>query len=380
MADDLKGQRVLVTGGAGFIGSHLVDRLLRAGCRVRVLDALLPQVHPDGPPAYLNPAAEFRHADLRDTAALRSALEGIDVIAHLAAAVGVGQSMYEVSHYCAQNVMGTASLLETLIKEPSLRPRRILVASSMSIYGEGLYRCPQCGPQAPPPRPSAQLLTHAWEMRCPQCGAGTQALPTPETKPLLPTSIYAINKRDHEEMVLVVARSLAIPAVALRFFNVYGDRQTLGNPYTGVAAIFSSALLNGRAPLVFEDGLQARDFIHVSDLVEACMLALQRDDVEDDVFNVGTGKATNLVQLLELLRNEIPAGRGVEAHFVGRFREGDIRACYADIGRIQKRLGFVPRVALAQGVRELAEWARQQTCADRSQQALEELRRHNLVR
>jgi dTDP-L-rhamnose 4-epimerase len=343
-----------------------------------VLDCLLQQVHPDGAPSYLNKEAELRVADVRDADAIRSALQDSDIVVHFAAAVGVGQSMYEVGHYCAANVMGTASLLEAIVKSSS-RPSRLLVASSMSIYGEGLYECAACGPQSPLLRPRAQLARRDWAMRCPDCGAATQPRPTPETKPVAPTSIYAINKRDQEEMVLTIGRSLGIPSVALRFFNVYGDRQALSNPYTGVAAIFSSCLLNGRRPPVFEDGLQARDFIHVSDIVQACMLAIQSESVADEVLNIGTGKATTLLELLEFLRREIPSGRDLEPERLGRFREGDIRACYADISRARERFGFEPKVGLEEGVRGLAGWVASQSSRDRSSEALSELDRHRLI-
>ena len=371
--------RVLVTGGAGFIGSHLVDTLLRDGYRVRVLDALLPQVHPHGSPEYLDKEAELRIGDVRDADAVRAALQGSDIVVHLAAAVGVGQSMYELNHYCAVNVMGTACLLEAMVRDRSTRPHRIIVASSMSIYGEGLYQCDACGPQTPGVRSRAQLARRQWAMACPKCGSELAARPTPENKAVVPTSVYAINKRDQEDMVLTVGRSLGIPAVALRFFNVYGDRQALSNPYTGVAAIFSSCLLNGHRPPVFEDGRQARDFVHVSDVVQACMLSIQSESVADEVFNVGTGTPTSLMRLLELLRREIPSGRNLEPEILDRFREGDIRACYADISHARQRLGFEPRVGLEQGIGALADWVASQASVDRSQDALQELDRHRLI-
>lgn len=371
--------RVLVTGGAGFIGSHVVDVLLSEGYAVRVLDALLPQVHERFPPEYLNPAAEYRVGDLRDSTTVRESLDDVDVVVHLAAAVGVGQSMYEIEHYCSVNVMGTATLLQALVRERG-RVRRVVVASSMSLYGEGLFHCDQCGPQSPQPRPPEQLSRRDWSVRCPRCDASMRPLPTPESKPLIPTSIYAVNKRDHEEMVLVTCRSLGIAGIALRFFNVYGARQALSNPYTGVAAIFSSALLNGEAPVVFEDGLQSRDFVHVGDIARACVLAVGRDDVRDGVFNVGTGRATDLLQLFRLLREQIPGSHGVEPQVLGRFREGDIRSCYADISQVQDALGFAPRVALEQGVEELARWVASQTSRNRVRDALQELERHGLVR
>jgi dTDP-L-rhamnose 4-epimerase len=371
--------RVLVTGGAGFIGSHVVDRLLTRGYVVRILDALLPQVHSSFPPDYLNPEAELLVGDVRDRAMVKRALDGVDTVLHLAAAVGVGQSMYQIEHFTSVNVMGTATLLDVLVQER--RPlRRIVVASSMSLYGEGLFQCPEHGPQAPAPRPAAQLAARDWSVHCPLCDAAMDARPTPESKPLIPTSIYAINKRDHEEMILVGARSLGIPALALRFFNVYGARQALSNPYTGVAAIFSSALLNGQRPLVFEDGLQSRDFVHVSDIAEACVLAAEKVEVTDEVLNVGTGTATDLLTLFDLLRREIAGASGIEPQVLGKFREGDIRSCYADISRIRARLGYQPKVALSDGVQELAAWVASQTSRSLSTQALKELETHRLVR
>jgi dTDP-L-rhamnose 4-epimerase len=273
------------------------------------------------------------------------------------------------------NVQGTAALLEAIVKMAE-RPSRILVASSMSIYGEGLYACAACGPRSPRLRPRAQLVQRDWDARCPSCSAPLKPVPTPEEKPLAPSSVYAVNKRDQEEMVLAVARSLHIPALALRFFNVYGDRQSLSNPYTGVAAIFSSCLLNGRRPPIFEDGGQARDFVHVSDLVRACRLAIEKDDAGDEVLNVGTGRPTSLLDLVALLRHEI---RDVEPEILGRFREGDVRTCYADISRSEKLLGYRPQMALEDGVRSLAAWVASQQSTDRSRQALDELDRHRLV-
>jgi dTDP-L-rhamnose 4-epimerase len=366
---------VLVTGGAGFIGSHLCDELLRHGYRVRVLDAIDPQVHPAGKPGYLDTNVDLRVGDVRDGSQVRQALQEVDLVVHFAAAVGVGQSMYEIERYCSVNVLGTAVLLEAILHMKE-RPSRLLVASSMSIYGEGLYLCPACGPRSPGLRSTQQLSLQEWDLRCTHCSSTLRPAPTPEDKPLRPTSVYAVNKRDQEEMVLAVARSHHIPAVALRFFNVYGDRQALSNPYTGVAAIFSSCLLNNQKPPVFEDGRQARDFVHVSDIVRACRLALEAENVVDEVLNVGTGRATSLLGLLSLLRKQI---RDVEPEVLGRFREGDVRTCYADISRIKKLLGYEPRVAIEQGVESLAAWVASERSVDRSREALDELSRRRLV-
>jgi dTDP-L-rhamnose 4-epimerase len=370
---------VLVTGGAGFIGSHLVDRLVEAGYSVRVLDALLPQVHGDNVPTFVNREAEFCRGDVRKPETVRDALSGVDVVVHFAAAVGVGQSMYEIAHYASVNVLGTGTLLDVLVKGQH-RPRRMIVASSMSIYGEGLHHCEGCGPQSTGPRPVSQLVRHDWAVRCPACGEPMESRPTPETKPSVPTSIYALNKRDQEEMMLLVGRSLGIPTVALRFFNVYGERQALSNPYTGVGAIFSNAFLNGRRPLVFEDGLQERDFIHVSDVVAACMLAIERDDVGDTVVNVGTGRPTTVFKLAVLLRRNIARAEDIEPEIVGRFREGDIRSCYADVRRAQDLLGFSAQVQPEEGVKDLARWVTEQSSVDRAREALEALQRYRLLR
>jgi dTDP-L-rhamnose 4-epimerase len=369
---------VLVTGGAGFIGSHLVDSFLAGGYRVRILDALLPQVHPKGRPEYLNPEAELREGDVRDAEAVRSALEGVDTVVHFAAAVGVGQSMYQVADYCSINVMGTAVLLEELVKSKR-RPSRMLVASSMSIYGEGLHLCAACGFKGAALRSPEQLAAREWAVKCPRCSQAMRTAPTPETMPVAPSSVYAVNKRDHEELVLAMGRSLGISAVALRFFNVYGDRQALSNPYTGVGAIFSSALLNGQRPLVFEDGLQERDFIHIKDIARACMLAIETEGTAGEVFNIGTGRPTSLLRLLELLRGAIPGAKEIEPEIVGRFREGDVRACYADISKARERLMFTPTVDFEDGVVSLAEWVAAQTSEDKSRAALAELDTYKLV-
>ena len=241
--------QILVTGGAGFIGTHLVDRLVGRGDDVVVLDSLQQQVH-DGDAPAARDGVTFISGDVGDPAAADRALTGADAVVHLAAAVGVGQSMYEIDRYVRLNTMATATFLERVLAA-STRPARLVVASSMSIYGEGEYECDEHGAVAPRPRSEAQLLARAWECVCPDCGSELRPRPTRETKPLIPTSIYAITKRDHEEMCLVVGDAYAIPTVALRFFNVYGPGQALSNPYTGVAAIFASRLLNGRSPVIF---------------------------------------------------------------------------------------------------------------------------------
>jgi len=405
--------KILVTGGAGFIGSHLVDVLIAEGHDVRVYDSLVPQVHggrmtddrrriAEGgrPPAHLNPEAEFIYGDVRDAHTLRQALQGVEVVFHQAAEVGVGQSMYEVTRYVNTNTGGTGVLLELLANEPHT-VQKLIVASSMSIYGEGAYECPEHGTVYPQLRPDDQLAARDWEVRCPvtnspipntqypipntqypvpntPCGLPLTPLPTAEDKPLFPTSIYAISKMDQELMCLAIGRAYDIPVVALRYFNTYGPRQALSNPYTGVAAIFSSRLLNSNPPLVFEDGLQSRDFIHVSDIVRANLLAMERDEANFGVFNVGTGRPTTVLDVAHALADGL--GVDIEPEIVGKFRAGDIRHCYADITRIRQTLGFQPQVRFEDGMADLIEWVREQEGVDRVEQARAELERRGLTR
>lgn len=370
---------ILVTGGAGFVGSHLVDALIERGHRVRVYDTLTAQVH--GParrlPDYFNPQAEFIQGDLLRTDALRQAIQDVDVIYHQAAVVGVGQSMYEVRHYVEKNTLGTANLLQLLVSETH-HVRKLIVASSMSIYGEGIYRCAADGIVYPRLRTNDQLAEHAWEMNCPECGRPVEPLPTDETKPLYPTSIYAITKRDHEEMCLSIGRAYNIPTVALRYFNIYGTRQSVSNPYTGVVAIFASRLLNGNPPIVFEDGRQSRDFVHVSDIVQANLLALDNPAADYEILNVGTGTPTTVLDVA----TGLAAGLGVEpgVEILHRYREGDIRHCYADISRIQARLGYQPRVPFDAGIRSMIDWLRTQNAVDGVDAATRELERRGLTR
>jgi dTDP-L-rhamnose 4-epimerase len=372
-------RKILVTGGAGFVGSHLVDELVARGHEVRVLDNLDPQVHANTgrPRGYTNPDAEFILADVRDATAVDRALDGVDAVFHLAAAVGVAQSMYQIRHYVDANSLGGATLLQSLCDRKH-RPEKLIVASSMSIYGEGAYRCDACGPVSPSLRSRAQMRAGLWEMLCPRCGTTVKPTPTAEDKPLAPTSIYAVTKRDHEDMFLCFGNSYGIPTVALRFFNIYGVRQSLSNPYTGAAAIFSSRLLNDNPPLIFEDGRQMRDLIHVSDIVAANLLALERGGENGgEVFNVGTGRATSILELATLVREGL--GRGPEPQVLGKFREGDIRHCYADISRIRERLGFVPKVSLEEGMMDLMTWVREQHAVDLAAKATSELEARGLT-
>lgn len=372
-------ERILVTGGAGFIGSFLVDALVEKGHEVRIYDALVPQVH--GPeralPDYINRNAEFIRGDVRDRESLGRALEGMDVVFHLAAAVGVGQSMYQIQHYTEVNTLGGAVLLD-LLANTKHHVRKMLVASSMSIYGEGKYQCTDCGVVFPRLRSEAQLKNRDWEMECPHCGQAVRLLPTDEDKPLYPTSIYAITKRDHEEMFLSTGLAYGIPAVALRFFNTYGPRQALSNPYTGVMAIFSGRLLNGQPPIIYEDGLQSRDFIHILDIVQGLLLAMDRSEADYQVFNLGTGVPTSIAEVAELLSQHLTGGQ-VKPQTLNQFRAGDIRHCYADLTKARRLLGFEPRIPLEEGTADLLAWVKEQTAEDRFEQVEKELAAKALV-
>src|SRR3954454_1777777 len=369
--------KVLITGGAGFIGSHLADELLRGGYRVRALDALAPQVHPEGrPPEYLDPEVELVVGDVRDPQAVRRALQGVDGVFHLAAAVGVGQSMYEIADYTSVNNLGTAVLLEALVERPV---ERLVVASSMSIYGEGLYRDEAGRIRSGVRRDRAQLQRGDWEVRD-EAGRWLSPVPTPESKAPDLSSVYALSKYDQERLCLMIGETYGIPAVALRFFNAYGPRQALSNPYTRVLAIFASRLLNGNPPLIFEDGEQRRDFVSVHDVVQACRLAYESDaaSTAGEVLNVGSGESFSIRELAERM-GEVLGLSQVGVEVTGKYRAGDIRHCFSDISRARQVLGYTPRIAIEDGLEELAEWLPRQQAVDRVSTARDELASRGLT-
>lgn len=371
-------RNVLVTGGAGFIGSHLVEDLVRDGYRVRVLDALVPQVHgePADWPAWLSGEAERVRGDVQDPAVWLRALDGIDTVYHLAAEVGVGQSMYEVVKYVSANTLGTAHFLEILARGAHTI-EKLVVASSMSVYGEGPYRTEDGRVVYPTVRSIETLKARQWDSFSPEYEGVLTPLPTDEAKPTQPTSIYAISKHDQEEMCLSVGRAYGVPTVALRFFNVYGPRQALSNPYTGVAAIFSGRLLNKKAPVIFEDGRQSRDFIHVSDIVQGLRLAMAKPEADYQVFNIGTGRSTSVLEVSQVLSRQL--GLDIEAEVVHKFRAGDIRHCYADISKARRLLGYEPKVSFEDGIAELIGWLDGRSAVDGVEKATAELAARGLT-
>ncbi len=373
-------KRILVTGGAGFIGSHLVDLLLAKGYQVRVFDSLDPQVHgnTDTPPSYLNKEAEFIRGNVLDRDALKKALQGCDAVVHNAAQVGVAQSQYEIERYTSVNVGGTAILLDLIVNECK-HVERLLVASSMSIYGEGVYKRPSDGKLFyPTPRPEEQMARRDWDPRDPERGEVLIPVPTPETKPLHCTSIYALNKKDQEEYVLCMGRINNLSTVACRYFNVYGPRQSLSNPYTGATAIFLSRIKNGHSPLLYEDGKQMRDFIYVRDIVEAKVFLLENPNAVNEMYNVCTGKGTSIGELSEML-SKVLGREEIKPEIIGKYRAGDIRHCYGDGSKLAA-LGWKPRFALEDGLRELIEWSKTAESVDMVSQAHNELVEKGLVR
>lgn len=369
-------KQVLITGGAGFIGSHLADELLASGYRVRVLDTLDAQVHGDGRrrPDYLDPQVEVIVGDVCDREAVHKALHGVHAVYHFASAVGVGQSMYEIAHYTRVNNLGTAVLLEALVARPV---ERLVVASSMSLYGEGLYRNGRGEVKAGGERTLDQLRRGDWELHD-EDGSVLVPAPTPETKQPALASVYALSKFDQERMCLMIGRAYNIPTVALRFFNAYGPRQALSNPYTGVLAIFAARLLNDSPPKIFEDGLQQRDFVSVYDVARGCRLALEAGAAAGDVFNIGSGQPLTVRDVAARLARVMGKER-IEPEIVGKYRVGDIRHCFADIGKAQRVLGYAPQVTLDSGMAELAAWLESQAAVDKVAQASAELAARGLT-
>jgi dTDP-L-rhamnose 4-epimerase len=369
--------KTLVTGGAGFIGSHLVDLLVERGDDVRVLDNLDPLAHAGGRvPDHLAAEAELIVGDLRDREAVDRALDGVATVFHLGGVVGNGESMVNVRRAVDNNSGGTATLLEAIIARRD-RMRRVVAASSMVVYGDGAYDCPVHGRVPAPPRTPAALAGSRWEPRCGRCDQELSPAPTAEDAPLRPTSVYGITKRDQEELVLTLGQAYGIETVALRYLNVYGPRQALANPYTGVAAIFAARLLHGRRPTVFEDGGQIRDLVHVSDVARATAAAMTAPDAPGQAINVATGRRVTVAELAEQLAAALDSP--LEPDITGSFRAGDIRHCFADTTRARGLLGFEAAVRLEAGLPELADWVSSQEALEHGDDALADLTARGLV-
>jgi dTDP-L-rhamnose 4-epimerase len=371
-----KYKHILVTGGAGFIGSHLVDALIEKGYKVRVLDNLFKQIHPTGKlPIYFNKKAEFLKGDVTNRSDWEKALKGIDAIYHFAAAVGVGQSMYEIEHYVKVNSLGTAILLDILANQKHTI-RKMVIAASMSSYGEGTYLCSTCMEVRPPLRNEQQLLKRDYEVHCPICNKKVNPIPTNEDAKQNSNSIYAIGKKEQEEMMLTFGKAYNLPTVAMRFFNVYGTRQSLSNPYNGVVAIFISRIKNKKPPIINEDGLQTRDFVHVRDVATANIMVLESEKANYQVFNVGSGSPVTIKNVAQIISNLHHSDISPDVTF--KIRKLDVRHCYADISKLKKLVGWVPKTSFKQGLAEVIEWGQKEEAVDNMDFALKQLEKRGL--
>ena len=341
--------KALVTGGAGLIGSHIVDLLLRRGYTVRILDNLEPSTHFEGRPSWIPAEAEFIQGDVRNTADVRRALQAVDVVFHQAA---YGGFALELTKMTEVNAAGTARLFE-VIRTDGLEIKKIVVASSQAVYGEGKYECAQCGPCYPEPRPLEQMERRDWEVHCPRCQAALKPIPIDEAAPVKLIGTYHLTKYFEERLTLALGREWGIPAVALRYMLTYGPRQSVFNPYTGICSIFSTRLLNGLPPVLYEDGRQTRDFVFVEDVARANVAVMESDAANGRVFNVGTGRPTTILQFAELLRAAY--GAKVTPSVPGQYRPMDFRHLTADIGPLRE-IGWEPTVSVETGVRRYAEW------------------------
>lgn len=371
-----KYKQILVTGGAGFIGSFLVDRLVEEGYKVRILDNLEKQVHQGKKPSYLNQKAEFINEDVRDYNVLRKALKDIDAIFHLAAVVGVAQSNYQIKKYIDTNIGGMSNLLDILVNS-NHSIKKVITISSMTGYGEGNYKCSNCGIVRPPLRDEKQLKKKDWNLYCPNCGQIVEPFLTDENALDYPNSVYGLSKKIQQDLLFLVNKIYNIPAVVLRGFNVYGPRQSLSNPYTGVTAIFISRLKNKQPLVIYEDGLQTRDFISVHDVVEAFVLSLEKEEANYQMLNIGSGRGTSILQIAQILSKL--SGKSNLIQVNQEYRKNDIRHCFANISKAKELLGWQPKVSLEQGLQELIKWSSKEKADDKFSQAQKELQQKGLI-
>jgi dTDP-L-rhamnose 4-epimerase len=375
-------KKILITGGAGFIGSHLADKLIEENNnQITIYDILSKQVHGqiEKPPDYLNYQARFVKGSVIDYKVFEELVKENEVVIHLAARVGVGQSMYQISEYTNHNIMGLANLMDILVNS-NHNVEKVIIASSNTVYGEGKASCGNCGDIFPNFRSKEQLSRKEWELKCPKCGTQMKPRLTDEETPFNPGSIYALSKKVQEEMGMIVSSTYGIKTTILRFFLVYGPRQALSNPYTGVCAIFCSRLLNGKPPIVFEDGKQTRDFVNVKDVCQAVSLAVKSKNAEGEIFNVGTGTPIMIKEVAEILSDKInPTLKPILNH---QFRIGDIRHCVADISKIKNKLGYNPELSFEQGVDEFVDWIKiqEKDSQDKTDVALKELEEKGLLK
>ncbi len=369
-------KNILVTGGAGFVGSFLVDNLIEKGYKVRILDNLEDQVHQGKSPAYLNNNAEFIKGDVRDYSIFKKTLEEMDAVFHFAAAVGVGQSNYEIKKYMDTNVGGTSNLWDILINQKN-KIQKVITISSMTGYGEGNYYCKKCNIVRPPLREEGQLLKKDWNLYCPNCHSLVTPKPTDENALDFPNSVYGLGKKVQQDLSLLVGKLYNISTTILRGFNIYGPRQSLSNPYTGVTAIFISRFKNNKKAFVYEDGLQTRDFVSVHDVVDASIKALEKDEANYQTFNIGSGTGTTIIEIAKTISHLLDKKGLIEVN--NEFRKNDIRHCFADTSKANKLLGWKPKIGLEQGFKELIEWGLVENAEDKFSIAQEELKKKGLI-
>lgn len=384
MGKDLKNMNILITGGAGFIGSNLTLKLIEKGHHITVLDNLSPQIHGDNPKEFspLYKSIEGKVHFIEGTVTSRSdwekALIGQDTIVHLAAETGTGQSMYQIEKYTQVNIEGTALMLDILANQKH-QVKKVIVASSRAIYGEGKYSCPKCGIVYPLVRKNENMSKGDFECKCPLCQNKVFLLATSEDSKIHPTSVYGITKHNQEQMVMTVCPAIGIAGVAFRYQNVYGPGQSLSNPYTGILSIFSTQIKNGNSINIFEDGKESRDFVFIDDVVDATILGLEKEEADNNVFNVGTGTAVDVITVTEELQNNYKIN--VPVNISGNYRLGDIRHNYADLNLIQKKLNFTPKFDFAEGIKKFTNWVNmQEVQIDRYQESIEEMKKRGLYK
>lgn len=376
-------KNILITGGAGFIGSNLALKLLDKGYQVTVLDNLSPQIHgEDGTKSelFLNikDKVNFIQGDVVNSEDWKRALKGQDVVVHLAAETGTGQSMYEINKYIDVNVKGTSNLLDILTNEEH-QVKKIVIAASRAIYGEGMYNCTEHGTVYPVARTEADMSKGDFEVKCPICNRDVEVMATTEETKIHPTSIYGITKQMQEDMCMVVGKSLNIPVVGYRYQNVYGPGQSLKNPYTGILSIFSTIIKNGNNINIFEDGKESRDFVFIDDIVDATILGIEKEEANYESFNVGTGVCTNVLEVATLLKEKYQSETDIVIS--GNYRLGDIRHNFADLTKIHEKLGFTPKVSFEEGISKFVDWVNQQEVVeDNYQKSIEEMKKKGLYK
>ena len=373
-------KNILITGGAGFIGSNLALKLIEKGYKVTVLDNLSPQIHTSNSPLYnsIKDKVRFIKGTVLSYDDWKNALEEIDVVVHLAAETGTGQSMYEIEKYTDVNIKGTSIFLDILANEKH-SVKKMIVASSRAIYGEGKYECSSCGIVYPNERKDEDMSKGDFTIKCPTCNANAKLLATDENSKIHPSSIYGITKQVQEQMFMVMGKTLNIPALAFRYQNVYGAGQSLSNPYTGILSIFSTRIKNGNDINIFEDGKESRDFVYIDDVVDATILGIEKDEANYEVFNVGLGLAIDVNKVASTLVKEYKSNSKISIS--GNYRLGDIKDNYADLTKIQTKLGFKPKVDFEEGIKKFTKWVNaQEVVEDQYEKSINEMKEKGLYK